>query len=84
MRTAMNEDESTRVAPDTTKWGLPYGHFPIGELIFIIIGLTLQIKLTNLAYNTPNERSWNELSSRTLSQHASSNQSCILRKCCWN
>eukprot|EP00956_Cyclotella_meneghiniana_P004640 scaffold5730_cov55-Cyclotella_meneghiniana.AAC.9 len=31
MRTAMNEDESTRVAPDTNKWGLPYGHFPIGD-----------------------------------------------------
>ena len=34
MRTAMNEDESTRVAPDTNKWGLPYGHFPIGELFY--------------------------------------------------
>jgi len=31
MRTATNVDESTRVAPDTTRWGLPYGHFPIGD-----------------------------------------------------
>jgi len=31
LRTATNVDESTRVAPDTTQWGLPYGHFPIGE-----------------------------------------------------
>ena len=51
---------------------------------FIVIGLTQQIKLTYLTYNTPNERSWNELSSRTLSQHTSSNQSCILWKYCWN
>mmetsp|Transcript_22875 Transcript_22875/g.37329 ORF Transcript_22875/g.37329 Transcript_22875/m.37329 type:complete len:810 (-) Transcript_22875:1348-3777(-) len=31
LRTATNEDESTRVAPDTNQWGLPYGHFPIGD-----------------------------------------------------
>ena len=31
MRTATNADESTRVAPDTNQWGLPYGHFPIGD-----------------------------------------------------
>jgi hypothetical protein len=40
MRTAQNVDESTRVAPDTTKWGLPYGHFPIGEFVlhfFIVV-----------------------------------------------
>ena len=31
LRTATNEDVVTRVAPDTNQWGLPYGHFPIGE-----------------------------------------------------
>eukprot|EP00573_Skeletonema_grethae_P010288 CAMPEP_0201692890 /NCGR_PEP_ID=MMETSP0578-20130828/5653_1 /ASSEMBLY_ACC=CAM_ASM_000663 /TAXON_ID=267565 /ORGANISM="Skeletonema grethea, Strain CCMP 1804" /LENGTH=772 /DNA_ID=CAMNT_0048178339 /DNA_START=170 /DNA_END=2488 /DNA_ORIENTATION=- len=31
LRTATNEDLSTRVAPDTNQWGLPYGHFPIGD-----------------------------------------------------
>ena len=37
MRTALDEDESRRVAPDTTKWGLPYGHFPIGKCCLIIV-----------------------------------------------
>jgi len=31
MRTALEEDVGKRVAPDTDTWGLPYGHFPIGE-----------------------------------------------------
>jgi len=31
MRTATNEDVGTRIAPDTNQWGLPYGHFPIGD-----------------------------------------------------
>jgi len=31
MRTATEEEEGKRVAPDTNQWGLPYGHFPIGE-----------------------------------------------------
>lgn len=30
LRTA-TEEEERRVAPDTNAWGLPYGHFPIGE-----------------------------------------------------
>ncbi|KAL7550168.1 hypothetical protein ACHAWF_013409 [Thalassiosira exigua] len=31
LRTATVEDVAKRVAPDTNQWGLPYGHFPIGE-----------------------------------------------------
>mmetsp|Transcript_28729 Transcript_28729/g.60947 ORF Transcript_28729/g.60947 Transcript_28729/m.60947 type:complete len:762 (+) Transcript_28729:27-2312(+) len=31
LRTATEKDEGKRVAPDTTQWGLPYGHFPIGD-----------------------------------------------------
>jgi hypothetical protein len=31
LRTATNADSSTRIAPDTNLWGLPYGYFPIGE-----------------------------------------------------
>ena len=31
LRTATNADISTRIAPDTNLWGLPYGYFPIGE-----------------------------------------------------
>jgi len=31
MRTATEVDEEKRVAPDTNLWGLPYGHFPIGD-----------------------------------------------------
>lgn len=50
MRTATNVDESTRVAPDTTKWGLPYGHFPIGELSIFLIKLPEIISM--LPHNT--------------------------------
>jgi hypothetical protein len=32
LRTANNVDIETRVAPDTSLWGLPYGHFPIGKM----------------------------------------------------
>ncbi|KAL7540517.1 hypothetical protein ACHAXR_010188 [Thalassiosira sp. AJA248-18] len=31
LRTATEVDLGKRVAPDTNTWGLPYGHFPIGE-----------------------------------------------------
>jgi len=31
LRTATEVDVGKRVAPDTNLWGLPYGHFPIGE-----------------------------------------------------
>lgn len=31
LRTATDADLASRVAPDTNQWGLPYGHFPIGE-----------------------------------------------------
>ena len=31
LRTATEPDETKRVAPDPNQWGLPYGHFPIGE-----------------------------------------------------
>jgi len=34
LRTAQEEDVGKRVAPDTNLWGLPYGHFPIGECVF--------------------------------------------------
>ena len=33
LRTANNVDVETRVAPDTSLWGLPYGHFPIGKIM---------------------------------------------------
>jgi hypothetical protein len=32
LRSANNVDIETRVAPDTSLWGLPYGHFPIGKM----------------------------------------------------
>lgn len=31
LRTATNANIDTRVPPDTSLWGLPYGHFPIGD-----------------------------------------------------
>ena len=31
LRTASNTDESARVSPDTSQWGLPYAYFPIGD-----------------------------------------------------
>ena len=39
LRTATDADPEMRVAPDTNLWGLPYGHFPIGKRVPLILGV---------------------------------------------